>query len=321
VEVIKVSAIDYAKIVGGPYHAFGLSEFNLLNEQKVDEVFYLLFKDTKYRLSIIGGFKDGLFKSPFSAPFGGFNYLSKNTKIQYLDDAISSLKNWMLQQNGKSIEVTLPPAIYSESFIVKQSSAFYRGGFELQNMDLNYSFKTSDFTESYKSNIWRSAKKSLNIAIKNGLKIKLCVDEEEKYEAFKIIKENREFKGFPLKMTWSQLLETSNVIKYDVFQVIDELGDSIAAAIVFHVTSDVVQVVYWGDRPGFTHLKPINYMSFKVFEYYANKVDYVDIGPSTENSIPNFGLCEFKESIGCGIQYKFTFKINLLENMPNILRL
>ena len=31
------------------------------------------------------------------------------------------------------------------------------------------------------------------------------------------------------------------------------------------------------------------------------------IGPSTESSIPNYGLCEFKESIGCEINQKFTF--------------
>jgi len=34
---------------------------------------------------------------------------------------------------------------------------------------------------------------------------------------------------------------------------------------------------------------------------------YIDIGPSTENSIPNYGLCEFKESIGCDISPKYTF--------------
>ena len=33
----------------------------------------------------------------------------------------------------------------------------------------------------------------------------------------------------------------------------------------------------------------------------------VDIGPSTENSEPNYGLCEFKEGIGCKIVPKYTF--------------
>jgi hypothetical protein len=35
---------------------------------------------------------------------------------------------------------------------------------------------------------------------------------------------------------------------------------------------------------------------------------FVDIGPSTENSIPNYGLCEFKESIGCTVVNKYSFK-------------
>lgn len=33
---------------------------------------------------------------------------------------------------------------------------------------------------------------------------------------------------------------------------------------------------------------------------------YLDIGPSTENSIPNYGLCDFKESIGCRRSLKYT---------------
>ena len=52
----------------------------------------------------------------------------------------------------------------------------------------------------------------------------------------------------------------------------------------------------------------MNFLSFHVFQYYKNQgIEIVDIGPSTENSIPNYGLCEFKESIGCDILIKTEF--------------
>lgn len=307
-EIVEVNSKDYLMAISEAYHIFGHSAFNKLNEYKVDEILYLLFKDTKCRLGIIGYFVDGVFKSPVSAPFGGFSYISEDIKLQYLDDAISSLKNWASKKNSTGIEVVLPPTIYNESFISKQSNALYRSGFDMHKIDLNYSFKTSDFTENYKLNIWRNARKSLNISMKSNLKIKICDNQEEKHEVYKIIKENRDFKGFPLKMEWNQILETISLVKADFFMVIDEHDNSIAAAIIFHVSPIAVQVIYWGDRPGFSHVNPMNFISFKIFEYYSDRVDYVDVGPSTDDSMPNFGLCEFKESIGCRVQSKFTFR-------------
>ena len=56
----------------------------------------------------------------------------------------------------------------------------------------------------------------------------------------------------------------------------------------------------------------MNFLSFNVFQYYKNQgIAIIDIGPSTENSIPNHGLCEFKESIGCDISIKTEFFKNL----------
>jgi len=81
---------------------------------------------------------------------------------------------------------------------------------------------------------------------------------------------------------------------------------------VFHVSSVVVQVVYWGDLPEYAHLKTMNFLSYKLFEYYTGtNIHVIDIGPSTENSIPNFGLCEFKESVGCEITNKLTFQYTI----------
>jgi len=52
----------------------------------------------------------------------------------------------------------------------------------------------------------------------------------------------------------------------------------------------------------------MNFLSYEVFKYYKeNGIEVVDIGPSTEDSIPNHGLCEFKESIGCDLSPKYSF--------------
>ena len=54
----------------------------------------------------------------------------------------------------------------------------------------------------------------------------------------------------------------------------------------------------------------MNFLAFKLFEYYAEPKAFLDIGPSTEKGIPNVGLCNFKESIGCNVTPKFVLEWN-----------
>jgi hypothetical protein len=57
----------------------------------------------------------------------------------------------------------------------------------------------------------------------------------------------------------------------------------------------------------------MNFLSYKIFEYYQSTgIPYIDIGHSTVDSVPNNGLCEFKESIGCslGLLYEYYKKLN-----------
>ena len=59
-------------------------------------------------------------------------------------------------------------------------------------------------------------------------------------------------------------------------------------------------------------MRTMNFLAYKVFKFYKHKkFNFVDIGPSTENSIPNNGLSDFKESIGCDIELKLEFSIKL----------
>jgi len=60
-ELIEVSAEVYHSTISDTYHLYGSSFFNQINEYKTDKIHYLLFKDNKYRLGIIGCFKSGVF--------------------------------------------------------------------------------------------------------------------------------------------------------------------------------------------------------------------------------------------------------------------
>ena len=47
-----------------------------------------------------------------------------------------------------------------------------------------------------------------------------------------------------------------------------------------------------------------------IFKYYSSThFKLVDIGISTENSVPNYGLCDYKKDIGCKCSVKNIWEI------------
>jgi len=311
-EIFQVSPLEYAEIIKTPYHIFNSVAFNDLNRNKCERVFYLLFREGKYRLGITGGIRDNCFFSPFSAPFGGYSFVSGDVRLQFIEEAISLHIEWAREMEFSSICITLPPLVYGSSFISKQINCLWRAGFEISEIDLNYSFNIESFNENYPERIWYNARKNLRISLSSGLQCRICTTGDEKSLAYDIIRQNRENRGYPLRMSWQQVSDTVQIVKADFFLVSNDKRLPVASAIVFHISSLIVQVVYWGDLPGYSEIKPVNYLSYKLFEYYrsAGKI-IVDIGPSTVNSTPNYGLCEFKESIGCGISPKYSLVKNL----------
>lgn len=306
-EILEINAFEYDKTFQYSYHIFNSARFNELNSSKCEKVHYLVFKDSKIRLGIILGVKQNRLFSPFSSPFGGFETITNNLRLSQIDEALLMLDSWVKQNNYSEISITLPPVFYNNSFISKLCNCLYRFGYQNVVLDLNYHFPVSKLQNDYlKEVVWYNSRKNLKISFKVGLVFEK-IDENKGLLAYEIIKKNRGERGFPLRMTWEQILTTMEVVKMDFF-IVKRENEGIAAAILYHVSPKVVQVVYWGDLPSHSECKTMNFLSYSVFNYYNNTdIEIIDIGPSTENSIPNFGLCEFKESIGCDISNKYKF--------------
>jgi len=311
-EIEEVSFEQYDKIINHPYFVFEGANFNQINSAKCDSVFYLLFKDVHYRIGIIGGIRNKEFLSPFSAPFGGFSFLRHDLRLSYIEEAIELLIDWSKRLNLSGISITLHPYFNNESQLSKLINCLYRKSFKIDKIDLNYFLNLENFDNNYINLIWKEARNNLRKSFLNQLNFKCCESFDEMVFVFDIIRKNKEAYGYPLHLTFDQIIETSNIIDSDFFLVRDMDFHPVASAIVFHVSSEIVQVIYWGDLPEFRKLKAMNFLSFKIFEHYkrfGKKI--VDLGPSTNDSVPNFGLCVFKESIGCDITTKFSFSIRL----------
>lgn len=306
--IIEVDEREYKKNISARI-VYDSSLFAELNSSKTEEVKYLLFIDKKVRFGLTFGLDKREAKLPFSAPFSMIEPKHSDWRMSQMVNAIENLDQYMMDKGVRRVKWTFPPELYNPSIISSAQNTLYRQGFNIEKIDVNYSFYLPDFDEQkYEDDlVFSNGRKNLRRGLRANLSIHRAKSDEEIHRAYNVIKKNRLAKGFPLKMTLDQVLSTMRIIPHDVFLVFDG-EEEIAAAQVFYVTEEVVQVIYWGDVPGFGEKKPINYLAFELLKYYkCAGFTFLDIGPSTENSIPNIGLCEFKQSIGCIANNKLTF--------------
>lgn len=306
-DINECSELEYRNHVTNPFSVFDSVEFTSLNQHKADDIKHLVFNDGKNRFGLIAGIKNNAFLIPFSAPYSCLSPISKDNKIKYYNEASEALVRYAKKLKLNLIRITLPPLFYDENHITKLFNSFYISGFSIKGCDLNFHYNLDRFDDNYEMNIDPKARQKLRSAHKNELTFEKTTDLDTVY---KIIEENRSNKKYPLWMTKEEILKTIQIIKSDLFLVHDSNNTPIASAMIYHMRNDRVQVIYWGNRPNTEHLKPMNFLSFKTFEYYkSNNVRLIDIGPSTEFSIPNFGLCDFKQSIGCNTSSKITLEL------------
>ncbi len=306
-EISELSPLEFEALYPAQ-HVYNSVGFAQLNAYKVDRVLYLSLADTKPRFGIILGEKEDTLESPFSAPFGLFTMRGRQ-RLEYMEEAADLLVCYA-RKRRKRLRLTLPSMIYGETEISEWVNIFSRK-MNVVSVELNYQFELARF-DNYTDNIERNAHKNLKHAMREDFDF-LQLDtscRKDMERMYAVISRNRMERGFPLRMTFEQVWSTvNNVVKADIF-VLSLWGKDVAAALVYCVSADIAQVVYWGDIREYSQSRPMNMLTYSVFKHYHETgVRILDIGISTEDGIPNFGLCTFKESIGCTISLKYSFEV------------
>ncbi len=282
-------------------------DFIELNRDKADAVHYLLMGDRKNRFGIVLGERSETFYSPFSAPFGGFVTDSEQS-VELAGDAVCALACYV-RSFGKEAEVVLAPVFYDMPMYAKYVSAFLRHG-NLMYADLNYHYDlVGDI--GVEARMKRNARKNYRQALGHGFRFEILDSgrAEDISRAYAVIKVNRESKGYPLRMTLDDVMRTAPVVDAR-FAVLTLDGCDVAAVQLHRVTDTVAQVVYWGDAPGYSYLRPMNLLAPEVISFCRDEgFSTLDIGPSSSDGIPSEGLCSFKESLGCIASLKPRFRL------------
>ncbi|WP_261857308.1 hypothetical protein [Photobacterium sanguinicancri] len=284
---------------------FSSLAFNEFNSTKCK----YLFAHSTSKISMIFGVSETTMSAPFSAPFSFIRYGSKDLKIKQIRNFYTDLINDVNKNEEiEKISITLPPYFYGNSIITKNSISLSDAGFSLLHRDINSHI---DVHNHNMEELGSSAKKAIRSSMKYEHEILYADDITQKKKSYTIIKQNRDSKGYPLRMTWEQIKSTTeNVAKCDFF-VVKTNGYDSAAAVVFHINQETVQVVYWGGNEYGEKHGVMYYLPFELIDFYKKKgVRYIDIGPSSENGVVSDGLNDYKQMIGCDNTIKETWVYN-----------
>ncbi len=305
----RIDSGEYARLfVSGQapgLHLYNSVDFSTLTGSCASiEPQYWLMHDTKPRCGIVAGKRsDGLLASPFSAPFGGPVF----TKHPQPATVLAAME--ALAAECPAMRITLPPAFMQPELNARIVASLLQIG-RLDHADLNYHYPL-DSVGRFDERLDRSARQKLHEAERAGFGFEVLdpAAADDSARAYTVIEANRRAHAYPLAMSLEQVRATAAVAS-GMMMMLTLDGADVAAVVAHRVRADVAQIVYWGDSPGFSRLRPMNLLPRCVFSHLASLgFRYADIGPAASGGIVDQGLASYKESIGCLPSLKPTFNL------------
>ena len=243
--LIEVNAKTYKQYFSVNPHPYVSETFIELNKRKVDRVVRLIDDRNNVAIGLVAGIKDGVLKSPFSAPFGGFHFRHNRLYVSVIEHFMSLLKSYVVSLGLKKVEITLPPDIYHHSFNTKMIITLLRSDFSMAPLEITNWVNLRQFTGVFSDN---NARTFFNQAVRHELSFHSISEGADKQAAFELVCQNRERAGRPIFMTFDDLMNTSELWPVDYFRVNDNEGNMVASAILYRSHATITQLVFCGDN-------------------------------------------------------------------------
>lgn len=306
---VRVSHGDYFGMFPEPMHVFNSPTFALHNRAKADDLHFVAILDDKGkpRFGIILGEKNGVLRSPFSAPFGGME-CDKGQRIDRWIEGVEALKAY----SDKEIVITLPPTVYEtpDERITRQLLAIQTCGGRIMHTDYNYSLPLPDGHHAP----WPNARRNLATATRWELTFREAdqCNVNDLRKVYDVVSANHTAMGYPVHMSFNDVVSTTSEAVSADFFLLEDWGKAVASAMIYRTAQGICQLIYWGDLPEAREMRPMNLLATKIAEWYAERgYREFDLGPASSDGIPSTGLCDFKESIGCRLTPKVTVELGV----------
>jgi len=251
--------------------------------------------------------KDGHWQTPITGAFGGVAN-KKNVPVDALEYMVERIPDLMSSQcSVQSLTFKLPPASFPDNSPLI-ANILHRNNWSLTAFDLNYHL-TIRPTEEYLAGLGNTKRKVIRRLHASGAEF-----QEAGYAMletmYRVIERNRSSQGYPMTMSLNAMSDLFRHFKCDIRLFAVTLGSCVvASAICIQIDPKYLYVFYWGELPEFRKESPVSLLAKGIVEFcFANGFEVMDVGTSSVNSVPNPGLCVFKESLGCRVTQKPIYK-------------
>jgi hypothetical protein len=303
--LIEISPKQFKHLFPNDPHPFISEEFLILNKEKVDKIVRLVEDQPKVHIGLVAGIKDGIYKTSYSSPFGGFHYRRESIQVSTIEQFLEELIQYFKNNNIKKANLSLPPSLYQESFNAKIINAFIRLGFTMQLPEITSWIDLNNFNGRFST---KSSREFYNQAVRNKLQFNILSDIDAKRAAYDLVKQNRARYNRPIYMDFDNILSTGKLWPVDFFGVTSATGKVLSAMILYRFPNKIVYAVLSGDTEEGRKMRAVDFLFFKIIDHYKSEgFWYIDEGRSTESGMPNGGLLRFKEEHEAVSSLRFSF--------------
>lgn len=248
----------------------------------------------------------GIWRSPIIGTFGSIDFNEK-LDLTMKNEAIILLIDYFKNKNANQIILLSAPFSHNLHNSSTLFNILLNNGFSILNQDINHSINVDGLSLIEKMK--RNNKKRIKKCDREGIVFEQVHSEDSIKEVYKIIKSNRDYKGFSISMSFEQIIEMYNRFPGEMYFFQSTFGyKGIAASICIKINPSILYVFYWGDIPGYEQLSPVVHIANGIYEFAKkNNFEIIDAGTSSINGIPNYGVATFKENLGFLVSQKLTY--------------
>jgi hypothetical protein len=239
---------------------------------------------------------DGLWRSPARGTFAGYA-CRPDLPVEESFAFHDAVEARLAAQGARRIEVLPAPMAHDPVAFANQLYLLSARGYEITQCDLNQGLEVN-MTPLTDRMTYGNVKR-LRKCKREGLSAQ-PLPANSLGDVYDTLAVNRASKGHAMSMTLTQLQTMADTFPDALALFGCRDGERLAAAaLCLRLSAAVMYVFYWGDQPGYGSLSPVVPLAEAIYSYcQEHGVRLLDVGTSTVDREPNFGLLQFKRGLG-----------------------
>lgn len=290
---------------------FNLNEHRLL-QSTGEWISYHIIKEKK-KIALAGihfHLSNGIASSPYRSPFGSVDS-SPDLEPSVLFRFLQFIESDLRKSGAKTIVIKNPPTLYNPELQTLLQVFLSNLDYHILTAEPGAIFKVDMSGEDLSAN-WEKPK----IKQAHDKDLELRHEEIDKLKVvYDFVHNCRVQKGYPSSMTFDDLQRTvNNFPDRFLLSSVCRQGVMVAASICVRCNQQVLYHFYSDHNTSDKSTNPTVFLIRSLYQYcFENGIALFDLGTSSLDGIPNFGLLNFKLGLGTSATTKFTFQKDLTE--------